>query len=151
MLHTTRRKVLIVDDDAGVTRTFARMLSLEGYEVHVAFDGQEGLRETAAATPDAILLDLRMPLIDGINFLRELRAGTYIFEVPSPDASPDIVRVMSRDRKTVYFTAFTRSIDRPKTTPMTQFVTTREVAKDVPVPIAVWWSDARTGRQFIYQ
>ena len=81
----------------------------------------------------------------------ELRAGTYIFEMPSPDASPDIVRVMSRDSKTVYFTAFTRQIDRPKTTPMTQFVTTREVARDVPVPIAVWWSDARTGRQFIYQ
>jgi hypothetical protein len=81
----------------------------------------------------------------------ELRAGTYIFEVPSPDASPDIVRVVSRDRKTVYFTAFTRSIDRPATTPMTQLITTREVAKNLPVPIAVWWSDARTGRQFIYQ
>ena len=81
----------------------------------------------------------------------ELRPGTYIFEMPSRESSPDIVRVMSRDRKTVYFTAFTREIDRPSTMPMTQFVTTREVAKDVPVPIAVWWSDARTGRQFIYQ
>ena len=81
----------------------------------------------------------------------ELRAGTYIFETPSPDSSPDIVRVMSRDRKTVYFTAFTRLVDRPATTPMTAFVTTREVARDMPVPIAVWWSDARTGRQFIYQ
>jgi len=81
----------------------------------------------------------------------ELRACTYIFEMPSPDASPDVVRVMSRDRKTTYFMAFTRAIDRPKTTPMTQFITTREVAKDVPAPIAVWWSDARTGRQFIYQ
>jgi len=80
-----------------------------------------------------------------------LRAGTYIFEMPSPDASPDIVHVMSRDRKTVYFTAFTRLVDRPADMPMTQLISTREVAKDQPAPIAVWWSDARTGRQFIYE
>jgi hypothetical protein len=79
----------------------------------------------------------------------ELRAGTYIFEMPSRDASPDIVRVMSRDRKTVYFTAFTQAVDRPATMPMTQLVSTREVAKGAPAPIVVWWSDARTGRQFI--
>jgi hypothetical protein len=80
-----------------------------------------------------------------------LRAGTYIFEMPSPSASPDIVRVMSRDRKTVYFTAFTRSVDRPSEMPVTQLISTREVAKGQPAPIAVWWSDARTGRQFIYE
>ena len=80
-----------------------------------------------------------------------LRAGTYIFEMPSPDASPDIVRVMSRDRKTVYFTAFTRSIERPSDMAMTQLISTREVVRDQPTPITVWWSDARTGRQFIYE
>jgi hypothetical protein len=80
-----------------------------------------------------------------------LRAGTYIFEMPSADSSPDVVRVMSRDRKTVYFTAFTRSVDRPSEIPMTQFITTREAAADQPAAIAVWWSDARTGRQFIYE
>jgi len=74
MLHGTRGRVLIVDDDSEVTRTFARMLSFEGFEVRMALDGPAGLRETAAATPDAILLDLRMPLMDGLNFLRQLRA-----------------------------------------------------------------------------
>jgi hypothetical protein len=80
-----------------------------------------------------------------------LRAGTYIFEMPSPNASPDVVRVMSRDRKTVYFTAFTRSVDRPSAMPTAQLITMREAAKDQPASIAVWWSDARTGRQFVYE
>ncbi len=79
-----------------------------------------------------------------------LHSGTYIFEMPAPDSSHDIVRVMSRDRKIVYLTAYTRQIDRPSTMPLTQFVSLREVAPTEPMPIAVWWSDARTGRQFIY-
>jgi hypothetical protein len=80
-----------------------------------------------------------------------LHAGTYIFEVPEPDIAPDIVRVTSRDRKTVFLTAFTRSIDRPTSAPLTTFVSLREVAPNQPVPITVWWSDVRTGRQFVYE
>ncbi len=66
--------ILIVDDDEGVTQTFARMLRLEGYDVRTAFNAETGLQEAADATPDAIILDLRMPLVDGIGFLRRLRA-----------------------------------------------------------------------------
>ncbi len=80
-----------------------------------------------------------------------LASGTYIFEMPSPGTSShDIVRVSSRDRKIVYFAAFTREIDRPAGTPLTQFVSLREVAPTEPAPVSVWWSDARSGRQFIY-
>ena len=80
-----------------------------------------------------------------------LKSGTYIFEVASPDSSPDIVRVMSRDRRTVLFTAFTRSIPRPATVPLDELVSLREVAPDQPIPIAVWWSSEQAGRQFIYR
>lgn len=66
--------ILIVDDDEGVTETFARMLRLEGYEVLTAMTAEGGLREAEAHRPDAIILDLRMPLLDGIGFLRRLRA-----------------------------------------------------------------------------
>src|SRR5580765_3013591 len=75
-----------------------------------------------------------------------LHSGTYIFEVPEPDSAPDIVRVTSRDRKIVFLTAFTRSVDRPSSVPLTQLVSLREVTPIQPIPIAVWWSDARTGR-----
>lgn len=66
--------ILIVDDDEGVTQTFARMLRLEGYQVRVAMNAETGLREADASRPDAIILDLRMPLVDGLGFLRRLRA-----------------------------------------------------------------------------
>src|ERR1044071_4008284 len=67
-------KILIVDDDEGVTQTFARMLRLEGYQVRTAVTAETGLQEAQTNAPDAIILDLRMPLVDGLGFLRRLRA-----------------------------------------------------------------------------
>ena len=66
--------VLVVDDDEGVTQTFALMLRFEGYLVRTAVNAEEGLIEAAQRRPDAIILDLRMPLVDGLGFLRRLRA-----------------------------------------------------------------------------
>lgn len=66
--------ILIVDDDEAVTQTFARMLELEGYAVRTAGSAENGLRQAREYLPDAIILDLRMPLMDGLGFLRRLRA-----------------------------------------------------------------------------
>ena len=65
--------ILIVDDDEGVTQTFARMLRLEGFTVRTAMTAENGLSEARVFCPDAIILDLRMPLVDGLGFLRSLR------------------------------------------------------------------------------
>lgn len=73
MAETAVGKILIVDDDEGVTQTFARMLRLEGYQVRTAISAESGLQEAATSPPDAIILDLRMPLVDGLGFLRRLR------------------------------------------------------------------------------
>ncbi|MFM2130165.1 MAG: hypothetical protein RL477_1711 [Pseudomonadota bacterium] len=73
--------ILIVDDDEAVTQTFARMLRVEGYSVRTAVTAESGLAEAARHRPDAIILDLRMPLVDGLGFLRRLRASE-IGEVP---------------------------------------------------------------------
>ena len=70
---STPASILIVDDDEGVTTTFARMLRLEGYEVHTASNAEVGLSRAEENRPDAIILDLRMPLVDGLGFLRRLR------------------------------------------------------------------------------
>ena len=75
MLEPATATILIVDDDDTVTNTFARMLRLEGYQVRTAVCAERGLREAEDSQPDAIILDLRMPLIDGLGFLRRLRAG----------------------------------------------------------------------------
>ncbi|MEP7304244.1 MAG: response regulator [Acidobacteriota bacterium] len=65
--------ILIVDDDEGVTETFAQMLRLQGYVVHTALTAETGLLEAAESQPGAIILDLCMPTLDGLGFLRRLR------------------------------------------------------------------------------
>jgi len=74
MSESATSTILIVDDDEGVTQTFARMLKLEGFEVRTAMNAETGLVQAQEARPDAIILDLRMPLVDGLGFLRRLRA-----------------------------------------------------------------------------
>ena len=68
------RTILIVDDDPSVTETFERMLRLEGYHVVTALSAEAGLNQAERSHPHAIILDLRMPLVDGLGFLRRLRA-----------------------------------------------------------------------------
>jgi two-component system OmpR family response regulator len=82
MLPVTTAKILIVDDDEGVTQTFARMLRLEGYHVRTAMTAENGLLEADQGNPDAIILDLRMPLVDGLGFLRRLRANDAHRTIP---------------------------------------------------------------------
>ena len=82
MADPTIAKILIVDDDEGVTQTFARMLRLEGYQVRTAMSAENGLLEAEQSHPDAIILDLRMPLVDGLGFLRRLRAHDDQRSVP---------------------------------------------------------------------
>lgn len=70
----SRPLVLVVDDDPGVVETYARSLRLEGHDVVTARDAETGLRVAAAAHPDVVLVDLRMAKVDGIAFLKRLRA-----------------------------------------------------------------------------
>jgi len=76
------RTILIVDDDPSVTETFERMLRLEGYNVVTALSAEVGLSQAERAHPHAIILDLRMPLTDGLQFLRTLRTMPGLESVP---------------------------------------------------------------------
>jgi len=67
------KKILIVDDDENGSQTFARMLRLEGYQVNTAATAETGLDAAQLSPPDAIIVDLHMPLVDGLGFLRRLR------------------------------------------------------------------------------
>lgn len=79
---TEPASILIVDDDEAVTQTFARMLRMEGFTVRTAVDAQTGLVEAVEHRPDAIILDLRMPLVDGLGFLKQLRATDGVRQTP---------------------------------------------------------------------
>jgi DNA-binding response OmpR family regulator len=74
-MTTPTPRLLIVDDDVSTTETFAQILTLEGYDVRTAATAESGLREFEAAHPDAIILDLRMPFINGLGLLYRLRAA----------------------------------------------------------------------------
>lgn len=75
-------RILIVDDDETILRTFAKALVLEGYDVRVAASPLTGLQEIEEMPPDAILLDLRMPFVNGIGFLYRLRAREAHRNIP---------------------------------------------------------------------
>lgn len=68
-------KVLVVDDDPSVRDAVARALRYEGYTVEVAVDGQNALEVHALAPADAIVLDVLMPGLDGLEVCRRLRAA----------------------------------------------------------------------------
>jgi two-component system response regulator MprA len=65
--------VLVADDDRAVREALERALQLSGYDVALAADGNEALRETAERTPDALILDIMMPGYDGLDVTRRLR------------------------------------------------------------------------------
>jgi DNA-binding response OmpR family regulator len=75
-------RVLVVDDEPMVRETLGQVLSDEGYVVDLAVDGETALERVHAARPDAILLDLMMPGMNGRQFLQALREEPAFAEVP---------------------------------------------------------------------
>jgi two-component system response regulator MprA len=88
-------RILVVDDEPAVLDAVDRALRLEGYETELAADGQEALDALAAGAPDALVLDLLMPRVDGLEVCRRLRAAgdrTPVLVLTARDAVPDRVR-----------------------------------------------------------
>ena len=74
-------RILVVDDDAAVRDSLARTLRFEGYQVDTAPDGRQALDAVRAGEPDAVILDVSMPVLDGLQACRELRAGGVLVPV----------------------------------------------------------------------
>ena len=75
-------RILIVEDERGLTQSLSWTFAREGYEAVVAHDGQEGLRKAQTILPDVILLDLMLPGLGGLEVCRELRAGERTRDIP---------------------------------------------------------------------
>ena len=68
-----RPRVLVVDDDPSIREMLSDFLAMEGYAVETAADGDEGLRAVEESNPSLVVLDMRMPVLDGWGFARKLR------------------------------------------------------------------------------
>ena len=67
------KKIMIVDDDAGVRKTFGSILTERGYDVIEAADGQEAFGKAQAEKPDVILLDTVLPYVNGHQICRQIK------------------------------------------------------------------------------
>jgi DNA-binding response OmpR family regulator len=77
-----QRTILLVDDDTTLSDMYAERLRGAGYGVTIAHDGEKGLAEATAKTPDLILLDIMMPKMNGIETLKALKADPRTAAVP---------------------------------------------------------------------
>ncbi|HEY0732191.1 MAG TPA: sigma-54 dependent transcriptional regulator, partial [Chitinophagaceae bacterium] len=64
-------KILIIDDEKAIRKTLSEILSFEGYEIEEAADGEEALRMFKSKSYDVVLCDIKMPKVDGIEFLQQ--------------------------------------------------------------------------------
>ena len=66
-------RVLVIDDNPDVARSIARLLAIVGHDVRVAQDGESGLSVAREFAPDAMLLDIGLPVVDGLQVARRIR------------------------------------------------------------------------------
>ncbi|WBA14941.1 response regulator [Salinivibrio proteolyticus] len=88
------QEVLIIDDDTALTDLLSELLSLEGFSVRCADNGQTGLEMASASPPDIILLDVMMPVLNGMETLRQLRAISNVAILMLTARGEEVDRVM---------------------------------------------------------
>ena len=75
-------RILLVDDEPSIVKMVGKRLEIEGFEVVVAVDGQEGLTKAQAEHPDLIILDLMLPKLNGYEVCTMLKQDTRYQRIP---------------------------------------------------------------------
>jgi two-component system phosphate regulon response regulator PhoB len=78
----SKPRILIIEDERALVEVLEYNLKKEGYEVLTASDGQDGLRRAQAQLPDLVVLDLMLPVMEGLEVCRQLRSATRTKEIP---------------------------------------------------------------------
>jgi CheY-like chemotaxis protein len=86
------RPILVVDDDPTILATVSEVLDMEGYDVVTATNGAEALVAVDQSAPSLVLLDMRMPVLDGWGFMRAVRARGLTLTVVVMTAAADARR-----------------------------------------------------------
>lgn len=90
-----KKVVLIVDDEVDVLRLVRLSLLRDGYEVLTARDGEEGIQRVQQEMPDAMIVDVMMPGVDGLTLLKQIR------ENPTTNKIPVIILTQKSEYKTM--------------------------------------------------
>jgi len=90
-----REKILIIDDEQDLVKLVKEILELENFQVSSAYDGEEGLRKASSEIPDLILLDIKMPGINGFQVLERLKMDKTTSTIPVVMLTTSVLR---RDR-----------------------------------------------------
>ena len=107
---TAGRKVLVVEDDEKSRRLLSDVLAFHGFEVTAVSSGEAGLREARLARPDAALLDIQLPGVDGLGVLRALREA---YPDPRVPVLAVTASVMDTDRKNILAAGFDAYVPKP--------------------------------------
>jgi len=82
-LHIDKKKnILVVDDEPGIVSLIDDYLTIRGYNVYAALDGEEGLDAAKKVVPDIIILDIMMPHMNGYEMLRRLKKDKRTMSIP---------------------------------------------------------------------
>ncbi|TXI33834.1 MAG: response regulator [Candidatus Moraniibacteriota bacterium] len=77
-----KKKVCIIDDDPNLREIYLMKFNQEGFDVSLAINGEEGMQSIREKRPDIILLDLQMPVKNGVEVLQELAADSELSKIP---------------------------------------------------------------------
>jgi len=78
----SKQTILIIEDERALVEVLTYNLRKEGFDVHAATDGQDGLRRAQTTLPDLIVLDLMLPVIEGLEVCRVLKSGVRTRDIP---------------------------------------------------------------------
>ena len=117
-------KVLVIEDERSLVEVLSINLEREGFEVVVALDGQEGLRQAQLKLPDLVVLDLMLPGKPGLEVCRELRMGPRTREIP-------IIMVTAKAEESDELVGFATGADDYVTKPYSMKVLVQRIKKEL--------------------
>lgn len=125
-------RILLVDDDPATLDVLEFSLSLDGHETARALDGRQGLDEVTRFSPDLVILDSMMPVMDGLTTARELRADPRTARIP-------IVMLTAKAMASDVWAGYQAGVDSYITKPLDLDVLMAEIGRlgvDTPTPTA---------------
>lgn len=119
-----RPKILVIEDERALVEPLTYNLEREGFDVTVAYDGQDGLRQAQLKLPDLVVLDLMLPVMPGLEVCRELRTGARTRDIP-------IVMVTAKAEESDQLVGFAMGADDYVTKPYSIKVLIERVKKEL--------------------